>query len=264
MRIILTFCAAAVGFVPAAAQMRPGMPPVASDRQRPGLPSVNPQRIEADPDEGLRQTIFQFGSWNRSMGSPRILLFWNRELSDDTTTRYRTRDRGVSAVAARPGLVIGAHDRTNEQERTTGGKYNDLHPDTSGEFETGFLSAFTRAGANIVDRKALMRKVSTAQGQGDRSDQQFMESLALEQGVQYLVEVLPDYRDSETGFLFTVKITHLPTSSVKAQFRTAALPAPGPERLVAMPGGFERHRDSRNTPDRVAEQLAAETMRGFF
>jgi hypothetical protein len=151
-----------------------------------------------------------------------------------------------------------------EEERTTGGTYSDLSTDNSASFETDFLAAFTRAGANIVDRRALMRKVSTGHGQGDRSDQQFIEAVALEQGVEYLVEVLPDHRDNATGFLFTVKITHVPSSSVKAQFRTTALPAPGPERLVAMPGGFERHRNSRNTPERVAEQLAAETMRGLF
>lgn len=232
---------------------------------RSGLPQVNARPFEADPDGPLHQALSDFGGWSRSVGSPTILLFWNRELSDETTTRYRERESGVGALASRPGFAVGAYERTREQERTTGGPYAELDPEDASVFESGFLAAFLRTGANVVDRKALMRKVSTAQDQPNRADQQFMESLALEQGVDYLVEVLPDHSgDSATGFMFQVKITHLPSSRVKAQFRTSALPSSGPERLIAMPGGFERHSESRNTPDRVAEQLAVETMRKFF
>ena len=244
---------------------RRNLPPVGAGEMRTGLPVVNPRAFEADPDTGLQQTYAQFGSWHRAAGSPRILLFWNRMLSDDTTTRYRARERGSSVFTARRGLEVEAYERTTEQERTTGVTYADLHPDNAEVFESGFLSAFLRTGANVVDRNALMRKVSTRHASEDRSDQQFMEALALEERVEYLVEVLPDYHgDSDTGITFTVKITHLPSSSVKASFRTAALPAPGPERLLARPGGFERHRDNRNTPHRIAEHLAAEVMKGFF
>lgn len=262
----VAFCALVlVAISPATAQTRAGLPPVAGGKMRTGLPQVNPRPFEADPDGPLHQALSDFGGWSRSVGSPTILLFWNRELSDDTTTRYRDRERGVGAIASRPGLVVGAYDRTREQERTTGGAHADLHPEDASVFESAFLSAFLRTGANVVDRKALMRKVSTVQDQSNRADQQFIESLAMGQGVDYLVEVLPDHSgDSETGFMFQVKITHLPTSRVKAQFRTSALPASGPERLIAMPGGFERQSESRNTPDRVAEQLAVETMRKFF
>jgi hypothetical protein len=265
MRILPMICAAALcpAIVPAEAQMRPGLPDVAG-RERPNMPDVNPRRMEVDPDAGLYQVQDSFRRWNRAQGSPRILLFWNRELDDETTTRYRQRDRGVSAVAARPGVVVGSYDRISEQERTTGGTHADLHPDDTGELETAFLSAFVRTGAAVIDRAALMRKVSTREDQANRSDQQYVESQALEQGIDYLVEVLPDYRgDSDTGFGFTVKITHLPSSMVKARFRTTARPAPGPERLVAAPGGFERRRDDRVTPDRIAEKLAGETMQAL-
>ena len=266
MRKSVTLCSLLLTLtaMPSAAQERPGMPALQGDL-RPDLPDVNPRRFEADPDAGLHQAFADFDAWNRRANRPKILLFWNRQLTDDTTTRYRDRSRGVEAVGVAPGLVVSAYDRVREQERTTGGKHADLHPDDDGVLESGFVSAFIRSGANVVDRTALMRKVSTQQGQGDRPDQQYMESLALEQGVDYLVEILPEYRgDNATGMLFTVKITHLPTSQVRAQFRSAAQPAAGPERLVAGPGGFERTRDDRITTDRVADSLAAETMRRFF
>lgn len=266
MRKVAIFCALVATAIPAAAQERPGMPPVQGQGgYRPGLPDANPRRMEADPDQGLYQTFADFSAWNRRAKQPKILLFWNRELTDDTTTRYRDRSRGVEVVTAAPGIVVSGYDRVREQERTTGGTAIDLHPDDDGILESGFVSAFVRAGANLVDRNAMMRKVSTRHEQGDRSDQQFMESLALEQGVDYLVEIVPEYRiDSSSGMLFSVKITHLPTSQVKAQFRSEARPMDGPERLVAMPGGFQRHRENRNTPERVAETLAADAMRGFF
>lgn len=265
MRLLVALSAVALfpAFAQASGQMREDLPEVAGDF-RPGLPDVNPRPIESDPDAALMATFAEFRAWSRAEGNPELLLFWNRELSDETTTRYRQRERGVSAVGASPGLVVGAYDEVSEQERTTGGAYADIHPDDAGDLETTFVSAFLRSGARIVDRDALMRKTSAGHDQADRSDQQFIESRALEQGIDYLVEILPDERgDSEAGFLFSVKVTHLPTSRITSTFRTTALPAAGPERLVAAPGGFERRRDDRNTIGRVAETLAAETMRAL-
>ena len=248
----------------AAAQTRDRLPPVGTGEARAGMPAVNPRRIAPDPDEPLYRAFADFGAWARSAGSPRILLFWNRELSEDAATRERTVERGVGLAVSAPGAAAGGWERTVEQQRTTGGRFAALHPEDSSILESGFVSAFLGTGANVVDRNALMRKVSAAKGSADRHDTQFIESLALEQGVDYLVEVLPiPDGGSDTGFTFQVKITHLPSSAVRAQFRTSALPAPGPRRLEAVPGGFEARRDSRNTRDRVADQLASETMRRF-
>ncbi len=267
MRFVLMICAVSVGLfgTTAQAQTRSGMPDVQSGNSRSEMPDVMNRRADADPESGMRQTIADFGAWNRRAGTPKILFFWNRELTDDSSSRYRTVNRSVSAVAAGPGLIVGATESTQEDELTTGGKYSALYSEDSADLESAFLNAFLSAGANILDRRALMRKVSTGQEKGDRSDQQYIESQALEQGVDYLIEVLPDTAvGSETGFVFTVKITHLPTSSIKSQFRTSALPAAGPARLVAGPGGFERRIDDRSTPENVARTLAAETMRTFF
>ncbi len=267
MRVLLLTLAVAIGPTSseAVAQARADMPDVQPGNIRSDMPDVMGRRREADPDQNLRQTFNDFGAWYRRAGAPKMLFFWNRELTDDSSSRYRTINRSVGAVASRPGLVVGATESTQEDQLTTGGKYNVLHPEDSADLESTFLDAFLGTGANILDRRALMRKVSTRQEKGDRSDQQYMESQALEQGVDYLVEILPDHADdSDTGFLFTIKITHLPSSSIKSQFRTTALPTAGPARLVAGPDGFERQQDGRRTPENVARALAAETMRKFF
>jgi hypothetical protein len=249
---------------PAAAQSRSDVPPTYSGGQRPGMPAVNPRPYVPDAAAALNPIFQSFGDWSRDHGSPRILLFWNRELGDDTTTRYRDHTSGAVVSGVGPGVAITTYDQTSGPERTTGGKYSAIGRNRSADYESSFVNAFVRSGANVVDRNALMRKVSANHAQGDRSDQQFIESLALEQGVDYLVEVLPDYTASATGFTFTIKITHLPTSRVKAQFRTTGLPENGPAHMVARPGGYVREVENRNNPENVAEALAADTMRRFF
>lgn len=268
MRIIVALGSLALlAAMPAAAQDRTGLPAVGADGggYRTGLPQVQEAKPKEDPDAGQKRLVQDFEAWNQRQKRPRMLLFWNRVLTDETTTRYRDRSRGVAVVAENRNVGVAAFDGVRETERTTGGARGNLRPDESSEYESGYVSAFLRAGANIVDRNALMRKVSAQRGADDRADQQYIETLALEAGVDYLVEVLPEYRsDTETGFLFTVKITHLPTSSVKAQFRTEALPAGTQERWVARPGGFQREADDSNTPERIADALAAETMERFL
>ena len=70
---------------------------------------------------------------------------------------------------------------------------------------------------------------------------------------------------SPTGLVFTVKIKHLPTSSLRAQFQTQAVPPAGPSRIVAVPGvGFQRQAaESRTSPPLVAVPLATETKTRF-
>ena len=94
-------------------------------------------------------------------------------------------------------------------------------------------------------------------------DIQRLETLAMGQGIQYLIEVLPDDDlASPTGVSFTVKVTHLPTSTVRAQFVTTGDPPKGPAKIVAVAGaGFEkRTADSRKTPQTIGAQVAYDTM----
>jgi hypothetical protein len=255
--------ALAVSAAPGAAQ-RADVPPTYVGGMRPGTPAVNPRAYVPEAGAALSRVFQSFGEWSRNHGNPRILLFWNRELGDETTTRYRDHTSGAVVTGVRPGVAVTTYDETSGPERTTGGNYTGMSRNRSADYESSFVNAFVRSGANVVDRNALMRKVSSRHGQDDRSDQQYIESLALEQGIDYLVEVLPDYTGSPTGFMFTIKVTHLPTSRVKAQFRTNGLPDNGPARLVARPGGYVHETENRNTPENVAEALAADTMRRFF
>lgn len=263
MRSAVLVCAALLAAAPAVAQERPGLPPVQGGGYREGLPAVNVKKPAADPDADVRATLAAFAGWNRAQKRPSMLVYWNRELDDETTTRYRDVTRSGAAVVAGGGVAVGAATTVREQERTTGGLHTAMWSD-GGVIQSGYFGTLLNAGANVIDRSALMRKVSTKKDQADRTDQQFIESLALEQGIDYLIEVLPEPdASSPTGYAFAVKITHLPSSSLRGTFRTTALPNAGPKRWSAEPGGFQRIQDSRNTPENVARSLAAETLGAF-
>ena len=238
------------------------MPDVA--RERPGMPDVmtpGPRAYSIDVANG---SIEQFRSWARRAGNPRILLFWNTEFSDETSTRSRLVAREDSVTRVYRDGVTRSREATIEDERTTGGKVHRLDRGHEEELENAFVSTFAETNANLVDRAAVMRKASVRQDKSDRVDQQYMEALALEQGIDYLVEVLPEYAaGTATGLRFGVKVLHVPSSRIVARFSSEARPTAGPERLVARAGGFRRERDENLSAGAIGRTLAAETMRSF-
>lgn len=237
---------------------------LADPGERPGMPAVAERPFAADPDEPRRLQSASFASWSRRNGAPRILLFWNVALTDEASSRSRLRVRDETVTVARRGIAGSRRDMTVEDERTTGGPAAWIDREEGEALENGFVETFVDAGANLVDRAALMRKASTTQTRDDRADQQFIEALAMQQGIDYLVEVLPQYSNrSATGLNFTVRIVHLPSSRVIARFRSEGRPVAGPERLVARAGGFRRERDERMNPHDIAAALAAEAMQHF-
>lgn len=258
---LLLIMALAAPLTGAIAQERPGMPDVAYER--PNMPDVitpAPRAYRPDPTGG---SISQFQAWARRAGNPRILLFWNTAFSDETSTRSRLVARDDSITERHRNAVTHSREVTIEDERTTGGKVHLLDRTDEDDLENAFVSTFAETNANLVDRAAVMRKASVRQDKSDRLDQQYMEALALEQGIDYLVEVLPEYADTGTGVKFTVKVLHVPSSRILARFSSEARPAPGPERMVARAGGFRRERDENLNPRMIGRTLAAETMRSF-
>jgi hypothetical protein len=214
---------------------------------RPGMPDVNARRPEADPQAGAIETAAAFRGWYARASRPTMMVFWNRELTDETSTER-------SAVVTTRERADAWSDRN--------GAHAERSARTAAELEAAFQTAWLDNGVKLLDRTALVRKTSATAVRGDREDLQFLETVALERGVQYLVEVLPTPQGaSPTGWVFMVRVKHLPSSRMVAQFNTQAAPAAGPERLVAAPGGFERRRDTRAaTPETVGTELAFQTM----
>lgn len=246
----------------AQAQERPELAGVSSER--PGMPDVMTPTARGLPIDNSRGSIEQFSRWARQAGNPRILLFWNTAFSDETSTRSRLVAREDSVTTFHLNGVASSRETTIEDERSTGGKVHLFERENEEELENAFVSTFAETNANLVDRAAVMRKASVRQDKSDRVDQQYMEALALEQGIDYLVEVLPEYAPGTgTGLRFAVKVLHIPSSRIVARFSSDARPTPGPERLVARPGGFQRERDENLSAGAIGRTLAIETMRSF-
>ncbi len=276
VRILVASLAAALVAGPALAQYRPQAPAVV---YRDGMPEVNAPAPSASPDAGNFAASSAFARWYASAGRPTLLLFWNRQLIEDATSQYdsvqSSRSAGVAmgdaaavrgigwAASSSSGLAASASESRQYQERMTDSGYGFRNTNFSRGVESSILNAFLSAGAKIVDREAMIRKVSAKQSREDRLDIQYLETLALGQGIQYLIEVLPDDDlSSPTGLTFTVKVTHLPTSTVRVQFTTSANPPTEAAKWVAVNGaGFEKRKGpSRQTPQLIGAQVAYDTM----
>lgn len=223
---------------------------------RDGPPVLTPPPAR-DPDAGVKATSAEFARWYQTMQRPTLLIFWNRQYTDEVATERASTYRETET--REPGYT--ERTATIERQVTTGGRHADLDEGRSDDLETGFVDAFLGQGVRLVDRDTLIRKLSLQTDRAERFDMQLLETKALESGAAYLVEVLP-HADaaSRTGWAFTVRLKHLPTASLVGQVRTSATPAAGPSRYVATNQGYEKQRLDRVTPPLVARQLASEVM----
>lgn len=268
----------------AALALAVGAPPSLAQQYRAGEPPTLPPPPQADPDAPANATLNQFAEWNAASGRPRILIFWNRELTDETSTledrrfvETETRRNGRTVTEDSTNTQFGNAFRSDDDsvserrlERgetskvTTGGKYAALDRVTSRVLEDTFVNMFLAAGASIADRDALIRKISLDMPKSERLDLQYLEAKVLNENVAYLVEVLPDVEPSApTGLIYSVTIRHVPSSSIMAKFMTSGEVASGAPRFVATSSGFQKVIDDRNTPERVAAQVAIATMDRF-
>lgn len=233
-----------------------------SGAYRDGLPAVNAPPPMADPYAGNRSVQAGFARWNKAQSRPSMLMFWNRELLEDAASQYDDVTTTGAAVVRGPGVAAGAAETRHYQERTTDGRYGFSNTLFSKGVESSILSTFLSSGARIVDREAMIRKVSAKQSAEARLDIQHLETLAMGQGVQYLIEILPDDdASSPTGVSFTVKVTHLPTSTVRAQFVTSGEPPAGEARFEATSNGFEKRAPiPERTPSAIGAQVAYDVM----
>lgn len=246
-----------------------------------GLDALTPP---APPAVATPRVGAHFATAYQQAGRPRIAIFWNRELSDDTNAQYEAYDRTVTASedhqASRSdntttevgGASMSSSDRLQKvtTDRVTGSRMVSTDHARSGTAETtawrlesSFYHPFLAAGTRLIDRSMAMRTVHGGRHRDGSPDLVALETSALLGKADLLMEVLmsPD-DDSPIGCRFRVTVKDVKSGQVIGLLSTRAIPpTESHTRYVPAPTGFQKV-TTRTTPslEEFAQRLADETM----
>lgn len=268
----------------ASAQYREGQPPVAGQGDlpyRPGQPqTLTPPPPPADPAIGVRS---RFRTAYARAGSPRIVIFWNREFTDEVGTKYENYariDSQTDAASSTRGAAIGGFgvsvagvdsastSRTATEIRTGTDRITDnrrgsaYSESVDFDIESAFTSMMGSGGANLVDRTSIMRTTGYRSGAGATSNIQRVETAAILGKADIVIEVvqLDDPRKPD-GVSFKVIGRNVRSGKTLVTLNTGARPPQQRMGYVAGPsGGFVRATAPEPGPSDVGRQLAVETM----
>jgi hypothetical protein len=227
--------------------------------------------------------------------SPRIVVFWNREFTDEVTSTYE--DYEKSRSSSQSNRIVtgqGFYIDENEDARLIGpGQYEDsVSNDSFSETASGsrrlrdpgrqqlgesldwaldgpFTQYFVSTGTRLVDRNTAMRTLNDGETYGNDPDVQAIEAKAMLNRADLMMEILAR-RDvnSPTGMRFRVSITDVASGGVLTRIVTDAMPvqAPPQEKFVATDNGFEKViiPPPPVSQEEVGEQLAADTMQALI
>lgn len=206
-----------------------------------------------------------FASAYQRAGRPRVVVFWNRELSEETGTSYSGVVRGHSEQ--RTGFDGDELYTTNDTEVRAGVERNDLQrrsseftERTDWKFESTFLSGLAQSGVNVVDRTMIVRR--SGRKAGNTPNQQAIEMDALQGYADILIEVLQTGDDgAPSGVSFKVTAKRISNGRILAAFVTDGQPPVSTaRRWVAGPNGYERASPEAPTMGGIARQLVNETL----
>lgn len=253
--------AAAALAAPAAAQTSPGF--------RAGTPPVltPPPRAE---DPGVLAVAQSTAEYRRA-GSPRVVVFWNRELSDRIANDFDTvmLERGESASGAASAVsrngryAEGAQVSAYERETRVGRREvaDDLRGSLLGEDrEWRFLEAFQgrlqSAGVRLVDRSLAMRSIAAQPG--GPADKQTAEMGGIARLADLMLAIVQTPAvDAPLGVRFKVTVTDLRDGTILTTVvDDGESRAAGPGRFVAGATGFEREGAAAVDAGRAGSNLA--------
>jgi len=256
--IALAFCGSAL---PAAAQYRESTPDVAA-----------PPPARFDPRE---MELARARAAYNAAGTPRVVVFWNRELSDRISNDCDqvTIDRGTNEVGIATGVsrnrrfAAGAQVSSYEAETRQGRREvesDEREGVLSESQEWRFLDAFENRlrtiGLAMVDRKLAMRKLAATQAAD--ADKQTIEMLGIADLCDVVLTVLqtPD-PDAPVGVLFRITATRLSDGVTIATITGGGEGrSMGPGRFVAGADGFERVRPAAVGVEDAGRNLAQSVL----
>ncbi|MES1201810.1 MAG: hypothetical protein ABUS57_10225 [Pseudomonadota bacterium] len=235
------FLGLAGSFTVAEAQFRSGQPETLTP---PPAPVSN----------GPSAQISSFARAYAAHGKPRVIVFWNRELSDSVVTPW-VDELSIDRYAG--STVI--QSRTFSEDPGKRAPQMATAPDW--KVQGRYQSAMLQGGVRMIDRRASMRFSAAGKAAGVGSNITSIETKSLQGSAEILVEILlaPD-PDSPTSYVFQATILSTKTGQILGSFVTSASSPPTDLGYKASAnGGFERV--IVQAPfERMGDELALQTM----
>jgi hypothetical protein len=216
------------------AQWRDGQAPVV----QPAPPPVAP----APPD-----VLTPFASAYQAAGRPRVILLWNRSVSDQAATAStqqrvlrdsgNVKKGGSSETTTGPAGSASLSESTRQHDRTIvettgtiqssdGPRPSRLPEREATMLERAFVNEMGRGGLRFTDRALAMRTTAASQHRGG-GDPQLIETDALLKHGDLIMEVLlVEDRDSPLGYAFDVRTKEVRTGVALSTVYSRAIPWP--------------------------------------
>jgi hypothetical protein len=224
-----------------------------------------------DFEKAAAEAVERFRKVYREHGSPRIAVYWNRQLTDRLSqwvTTHRLVVTGSGSVAEEG--THGAWSRSRSGEAVVHGQRLERDPLRPGPdepwgwaFQSGFLRPLMGAGVKVVDRAAILR--ITASGAGAKAvpvaDDQVVEVSALQGFADLLVEILVSpSAQSPTSYEINATVKDVKDGVIMAYVNSRNLIQESVTReYVATNRGFELQERPPQL-ERVATNLALRVM----
>jgi len=254
---------------PADPSYRDGTPPV-----------LSPTPTEVVDD--AQAVVDAFAEAYRQRGQPRLVLFWNRALTDQLVEQRRTQktfnrqsggnqsqERQSDGTGGEVSLTEGQHS-TSVTERTDETTVDHVRRAGPAEgfawaVEDAVVRSLAGSGANLVDRSAAMRFVDAERAVPEtRPDALRVEAEALLQKGDVLLEILstPEPK-APSGLLYRVLVKEVGSGRLLASLVTDARPKPQPtvRRLRVTEGGLAAPPVLEPSVGEVARELSKQVLR---
>ncbi len=170
------------------------------------------------------QVVRDFAASYKKAKSPKIAIFWNRELTDTLDEWYGSSRTVISQNGQ--GSVSGNFGSNNlnlngqsnsqttieQQQRTNADQRAQFSETRDWQFQDGFLGPFLKAGAYVVDRAAIVRLTGVnAGGMNGKA----IETKAISGMADILIEVLAgNTQQSRSGYELRARVLETKTGRI--------------------------------------------------
>lgn len=243
--------------------------------ERPGQPTT----MSAQPGWTGAPASAQFASVYARLRAPRVVVLWNREITDDLETDreevtefsadshatassrergYNTRRTSNSDIDSDAQSGVRAEVRSSTRRIDHGKRATPLSEAEDFDMERGFVEALSGAGVRLMDRTTIMRATALSD---DPANALAVEMRALMGRAEWTIEVTPLSERGETDHArYKIVVRDLSSGTIIAMTASAGQSPPKRMAYVAGPNGFVRATPASQTSVERGRQLADDAM----